>query len=466
MNIKDFKDKISKGLGSAILFLKNNPEQAHKYSTSILWVCCHDTRYDSQCESGRSGYLYEAICLSNRKEQLEDRLLEKLLRAKRYEDVEQLFAIAERMHDTGNIRARKVMYDKFKEYSSRIQKIKVFSFSRNRNILECATAGAINIISMDKFEGLEFVLDTMGSIMISKKIKELFDTDWVLAYAKNELGEKNLNEFLKDKSSVNENIKVLFQEYKANQQSRYEYQQNKKAVVPNFENIISMVERYCFEDKMRLGRRNILCRMGKKADAKELIKVARELENTVDESKQIALLHVFRETEYPLPIDFLLKLACNSNKMLVGTVAEALKNTKDHRIHNLAIRLIKDGELCIYGLGLLRKNFQQDYELILELLRKAKDQCKTESDEYEFHSFTMEIRAVFECNKSVESADILEFLYQNTTCSYCRQKIVQIMCDNDILSRHVAEECLYDCEDETRAIAVGYFKTKGAFVKQ
>lgn len=43
--------------------------------------------------------------------------------------------------------------------------------------------------------------------------------------------------FLKDKSSVNENIKVLFQEYKANQQSRYEYQQNKKAVVPNFEKI-------------------------------------------------------------------------------------------------------------------------------------------------------------------------------------------------------------------------------------
>lgn len=82
MKLKDFKDKISKGLGSPILFLKNNPEQAYKYSKVILWACCHDTRYDSQCESGRSAYLYAAICLSNRKSQLENDVLDRLLRTK------------------------------------------------------------------------------------------------------------------------------------------------------------------------------------------------------------------------------------------------------------------------------------------------------------------------------------------------------------------------------------------------
>jgi len=64
LKVKEFKDKISKGLGSAVFFLKNNPDKAHKYYNPILWACCHDTRYDSQCESGRSSYLYEAICLS------------------------------------------------------------------------------------------------------------------------------------------------------------------------------------------------------------------------------------------------------------------------------------------------------------------------------------------------------------------------------------------------------------------
>jgi hypothetical protein len=35
VKIREFKDKISKGLGSAILFLKNNPEKAHKYFNAI-----------------------------------------------------------------------------------------------------------------------------------------------------------------------------------------------------------------------------------------------------------------------------------------------------------------------------------------------------------------------------------------------------------------------------------------------
>ncbi len=75
MKVKEFKDKLSKGLGSAIVFLKRNPEKAHKYYNAILWACCHDTRYDSLCESGRSHYLYEIMCLSNRKEQLENEVL-------------------------------------------------------------------------------------------------------------------------------------------------------------------------------------------------------------------------------------------------------------------------------------------------------------------------------------------------------------------------------------------------------
>ena len=467
MKLKAFKDKISKGLGSPILFLKNNPEQAYKYSKVILWACCHDTRYDSQCESGRSAYLYAAICLSNRKSQLENDVLDRLLRTKGYRDVEQLFNIAQVMYDNGNNNAKEVMYDRFKDYLNRVQKIKVVNFNNSRHILECATAGAINIVAVDKFNGLEFILDIMGKIMISKKIKDLFDIDWVLSYAKNEFGEENLKSFLQDKSQANPNIKAVVEMYHSNEQERHEYQQNKKTVVPDFETIFAIVEKYCEEEKLRWGRRNILRRIGKKAGKNELIKVAEVLETTTDETKQIALLHVFNEVEYPLSIDFLLRLAYDScNKLLVTAAADVLKNTKDVRIHDLAIHLIKDREFSICALGLLVKNFQHDYELILDLLKIENERLKTEKSEFDFHGLTMGVRRIFEHNKSSESLDILYFLYQNTTCSSCRMKIVQIMCDNNILPHTIAEECLYDCDEATRDMALKYLAGKAVCEEQ
>jgi hypothetical protein len=273
LKVNDFKDKISKGLGSAILFLKENPEKAHRYFNAILWACCHDTKYDSQCESGRGQYLYEAICLSNRREQLEEILLDKLLQNKKYWDVDQLFDIAVIMFENGNIKAKEVMYSKFASYLDDVLRIKVY----NRFRLEAATAGAVAIIDMDGLEGLEFVADIMGRIILTTGREEIFDTDWIISHAENELGEVEVKNFFENKSLINENIKTFIYEYNSHIVNRHEYQQNRKKELPDFETIISIVDEYCSEEKMRLGRRNILRRLGKKANKKELIKTANEL---------------------------------------------------------------------------------------------------------------------------------------------------------------------------------------------
>jgi hypothetical protein len=196
--------------------------------------------------------------------------------------------------------------------------------------------------------------------------------------------------------------------------------------------------------------------MGKKANEKELIKVAKELESTTDETKQIALLQVFINAAYPLPIDFLLKFSHNPNKVLAGAAAEVLENIKDERIHDLATELMKDKELSVYALGLFVQNFQNDYDLILDLLKKEHEQFIIEKSGFYFHSLTLGVRNIFKHNKSIESLDILHFLYQKTTCSHCRREIVQIMCDNNILPDRIAEEGRYDCDVDTREMIVEY----------
>ncbi|NLD51050.1 MAG: hypothetical protein GX660_28240 [Clostridiaceae bacterium] len=456
MKVKHFKDKISKGLGSAILFLKDNPGEAHRYDNTILWACCHNTKYDSQCETDRGQYLYEAICLSSSKDKLEDILLEKLLQNKKYWDVDQLFDIAVIMYENGNTKAKETMYSKFRSYLDEVLRIKVY----NRYRLEAATAGAVAIIDMDGFDGLEFVADIMGRIMISTGREEIFDTDWIISHAENELGEVEVKNFFGNKSLANENIKTFIDEYNSHIVSRHEYQQNRKKELPDYETIISIVDEYCSEEKMRLGRRNILRRLGKKANKKELIKVANELENTTDEIKQIALLHVFINAVYPLRIDFLLNLSYSNNKELAGAAATALENIKDNRIHDLALDLIKDKELSVYALGLLKLNFENDFDIVLDLLKSEYERLKIEESEFDFHSLTMGVREIFEYNKSIDSIDILLFLYHNTTCSYCRTIIVEIMCNTGVLPDNIAEECQYDCVLEIREMATKHLKMK------
>lgn len=456
MLIREFKNKISKGLGSAILYLKNNPDKAYQYYNAILWACCHDTKYDSQCETERGQYLYEIICLSGCKEKLEDALLEKLMQNKKYWDVDQLFDIAVVMYENGNKKAKEVIYSKFRSYLDEVLRIKIY----NRHRLEAADVAAVSIIDMDGLKGLEFVSETMGRVMLSTGREEIFNIDWIIFHAKSEIGEEEVKDFFRDKSLVNENIKIFIDEYKSHIVSSHEYQKNMKEESPDYVTIISIVDEYCSEEKRCLRRRNILRRLGKKANREELIKVANELEITTDETKQIALLHVFINTAYPLSIGFLINLAYSNNKELAGAAASALENVKDDRIHDLALDLIKDRELSVYALGLLILNFKNDFDIILNLLISEYERLKTEESEFDFHSITMSVRNIFEHNKSVNSLETLLFLYHKTTCSSCRTSIVEIMCDTDILPDNIAEECKYDCVLEIRDIVLMYLKNK------
>lgn len=453
MKVREFKNKISKGLGSVILFLKANPQKAYKYYNAILWACCHNTKYDSQCESARGQYLYEIICLSNRKEQLENALLEKLLYCEKYWDIDQLFEIAIIMHENGNTKANEAMYKKFKSYINELQYIKL----HNRYSLELATAGATSIVYIDKLKGLEFVVNVMGSIMISTQKEEIFDTDWVIAYAEDILGEKEVKDFFDKKSVINENIKVFFKNYKSHILGRKAYQKNLKHETPNFATIINKENEYCREGKLNFTQRNVLRIFGKKTNKNDLIKVAKELENTDNDIKRILLLSIFLNVAYPLPIDFLIKLAYNQNKNVVLSVISVLKNIVDKRIHQLFLDLIEDTEIYDEALELLVLNFDDDYDIILSIL-KRKNELPNKYSEFDFHGLTMVVRDIFKHIKSARSLEIMVYSYFNTTCSFCRMNIIEIMCKNNIIPKNILEECKYDCVDESRNIVKKYHR--------
>jgi hypothetical protein len=46
MNAKDFRNLINRGLGSTILFLKENQNRNRKYLKAIQYACTNNTAYD------------------------------------------------------------------------------------------------------------------------------------------------------------------------------------------------------------------------------------------------------------------------------------------------------------------------------------------------------------------------------------------------------------------------------------
>ncbi|MCL2518979.1 MAG: hypothetical protein FWF15_10495, partial [Oscillospiraceae bacterium] len=60
MTTKTFTHHLRKGLGSAIVELKTNPNRKI-YREIVLRACLFDIAYDPQCEGTKSWYLYTAV---------------------------------------------------------------------------------------------------------------------------------------------------------------------------------------------------------------------------------------------------------------------------------------------------------------------------------------------------------------------------------------------------------------------
>lgn len=48
---------------------------------------------------------------------------------------------------------------------------------------------------------------------------------------------------------------------------------------------------------------------------------------------------------------------------------------------------------------------------------------------------------------------MLEYLYQNTLCSFCRESIIRTMYKQDVVPNEILYECLYDSYYDTRQFA-------------
>ena len=121
----------------------------------------------------------------------------------------------------------------------------------------------------------------------------------------------------------------------------------------------------------------------------------------------------------------------------------------------LALKMLADGENTAEALSMLIRNFKpRDRKILIDSLNKMEIDFDDESG---WHGVTYDILHCF-YKKVKLPREALEFIYERSLCSFCRESAVRAMGRRGWLTDEMKRECLYDSNTDIIAYAKRFFK--------
>lgn len=425
MKVMEFREQINKGLGSVILYLKDNQIKSHKYYKAILYACTHNTCYDPQCENERSQYLWEIMKLTSDFDNLQHDVLDNLFFAKDW-DLLQIYRIAKLSALNGNL----VAFEQMK---------KAFKYDESWN----SFLGAEEIIEVDGIQGLFFVTEVIGMKLFSDE--EYIETNSILEFTYDILGKDYVLNELEKASKSNIYIKTYINSVNQLLAEREDYYKNRQEY--SYKQIKQIINGEINTHKI------VLMNWGKSASEDELIKISNEFLKEIDKEKLIAYLWIFRKRMFPLKCEKILELAKSKNKEISYSAISALSNISDKQIHDLATKIILKKSNDYDFLDLFIKNYAEDDYILLESVFFEKH------NKYTFHGMGMSLLDIYEANKTPFCLNMMVELYRNSRCSHCRQRCIKILLEINIIPDWILTEAEYDCNLDIREMITDYKKS-------
>ncbi len=196
---------------------------------------------------------------------------------------------------------------------------------------------------------------------------------------------------------------------------------------------------------------NLYSRFGSASTLRERKIILQKLVNETNEGVCLRLLWVFFRTAPPELHPRLWKFVESENAALRSAALEALSQLRDDRVGDFGRAILQSGRFTENDadiLGLFARNLQPtDVELILTSLRKLK---LTDDNA---HAAGHRLLDIFDENESSDLCELLDWIYEMTPCSMCREMAVYRMTEVEILNDELVAECLCDVDEDTRALA-------------
>ena len=189
----------------------------------------------------------------------------------------------------------------------------------------------------------------------------------------------------------------------------------------------------------------------RKLTEEEINTIAKHLLKETDQANIECLLDIFDFHKFPydsqLILDYAKQKGTGKNRIAKNAI-KALKHLKSKAIRDFAVDKIQTAKNPIDYLELLISNYRSgDSKLLTEIAEKAKK-------EHEIERLAGIYTDIFNENKTKSCKKPLEVLYSKMNCALHRKDIIEILLHNNVLSDTIEKELHYDCNLETRMVAL------------
>lgn len=441
MTEKDFSQALRRGLGSAIVELKNN-ENREQYRDIVLRYCLRDIAYDTQVEGTKGYYMYTAIKTFDNPKIFLDKIAEKFEKRLYWRLAEQLCNTLYCFSNDGYKVAGEALEKKYNELKNRLPSMRNYRLDFcERELFE-----KLMINKLDGgFKSFKQCINDMGEIIAKRGKNDCLFYDWFFDEAKDKFGEKRVNAFIDEMSKKPMAVKLLADAIQSDKTSREQYQQTEEQEKITVDILINAAKDAVLAENPYGAIMRYRQRFMKNASEDEILELANAALHEKDETVKGLLLRLFWRRPFPLEITPLLQYVQSDNEYLVEAAVKILEEVKDERIHDVAIMLLKEKGIKSSAFGLLKKNYKKpDDEIIYAAIKKSgKVPQWVQSD----------INDIYLNHRSANALPALLRTYQKGECSHCRYDAVKAMKHCRVLPDEILEECQYDSYEDTRKYA-------------
>ena len=412
-----FLNSLKRGTGEAYLIAKSHPNI--DFSNQIIKGALNIFAYDGQCEGNRAQYIFDIISLSKQKTKIRKAVLKGLANeSDNTWNLTHLFALTKLYAEKGDNEAKQAIYERFLHDS----------------IFGSDWVGYSEILELDGLDGLLYITEKFGKYL--EQNPDDWQDDSIISEFQEENKYSNVYQELEKKAKKNKFIRIYLDAVYINNNSRKK--NNSKPTI--FKDIIEEI--YNSKPILSFRRKSNLME-------EEVNQVAEHLIIETEKSKIEKLLSIFDQYKFPLDSEIILNFAKqkrSSKYSIVENAVYALQHLKSKSIRRFALDKIQNSKNPIDYLEILVSNYKKgDHKILTEIVVKT-------NDEDDIESLAAIFTEIFKVNKTKKCKEPLEILYNKMNCGIHRNGIIEILIENEVLSKKIKKEMRFDSYLKTREL--------------
>ena len=418
-----FQSWLEKGLGRAVLFLRENDDLP--YRDLIVHACTHNMAFDRQIESRTAAYEFDLIQATKDPAYYRDRLLASLLAPLEEEDRDQMFGIAELLAKSGDAGAKFAM-------------LAAFSQAGNEEI-----DGAEAIIRMDGFAGFQFVAQHRPETDVAD---DAWRVGWWIEILEERHGAAEAWTELERMAAENPVVAAWLEIVRKDRADSLA-----KRNAPRSNTTRGKLRVLPYSDVKQIiavkGRKyGVPLWWGEKTTEQDREQAARDLLMQTDTEQIIGYLRLFRRSGFSLDPFQLMQWTSHQDADLTRFALITPGKTTHPKVRAFALDCLAATRHLPYIVGMFAANYEPgDSATVARLVEIA-----LEPNDY--HFMEVDVKAWVEKRWDEYSVPILLNLYENGPCSFCRETCVKMLIAHEALPDWMRDEARYDADEDTRAL--------------